>query len=370
MNVVYRMSFTLAVMHSVILLCLFCRNEFSKVMNESCGAFKALLIIGVFIGSLFIPNQFFEGFTVVTKIVSVIFLLFQMVMVIDLCYLWNESWVKKYDEGDTQYAYLLIFFTLVLYIGILVSTILMYIWFKGCGSAPLVITVNLIFVIIAGALPFTRVNPNGSIFTSGTVGAYTTYLTYAGLSNMIGCSSFQPTSVGPIVFVITGIVLVVISLLYITFGDSEQSSGNLKVAPNTDIAKGVLENKKEAETKYEEDLEDEQKKKEKKEKEGESKNPPLVQNQQQDEQPQQSGKLSDYTRSNGYIYFHLIMLASAMYMSMLLTKWGTHSATGQSADADDSSESLWFMVSTAWVTSILYIWTIVAPYFCVDRDFS
>ena len=363
-SVVYRMSFTLSIIHLLILLSLLCRNDFSRTMNEGCGACKLLLLIGVFFGALFIPNGFFDTFSTVAKLSSIFFLLFQMVMIIDLCYLWNESWIKKYDEDQTQYAYLLILFTAVLSIGTMGFTICMYIWFKGCGPSTLIITVNLVLVIIAGLLPLTRINQNGSIFTSSAVGSYTTYLTYAGLSNLPDiCNPTINSTTGPIVFLITGLILVIISLLYVTFGDSEQSSGKMKIAPNTDIVKGVLENNEESK-----DLELEDTNQINKNKEIPLRGQLDHETNHQNEESY-GGKMSDYTRSNGYIYFHIIMLISSLYVAMLLTNWGTHSANGQTFSFENNSQSMWFMVITAWITNGLYIWTVLAPYLFPEREF-
>lgn len=374
-SVVYRMSFSLSVIHGFILLCLLCRNDFSRAINEGCGAFKILLLIGTFFGALFIPNGFFESFSTIAKVTSIFFLLFQMVMIIDICYLWNESWIRKYDRGATYYAYFLIVFTVLLYAFIFGLTIAMYMWFKGCGSSTLAITINLVLVIITGLLPFTGINPGSSIFTSSAVGSYTTYFTYAGLSNIPDtCNPVGESQMGPIVFLLTGLFLVVVSLLYVTFGDSEQSSGNLKVAPNTDLAKGVLDNRSESGDLDMESSRQKQKYQElplKKAGANEShSNDTSIHEAQGADEEHAGGRISDYTRSNGYIYFHLIMLASALYVAMLLTNWGTHSANGETFSFKKNAESMWFMVSTAWITNGLYIWTLLAPVLFPDRNFS
>lgn len=384
-SVIYRMSFSLAICHSIILLCLLCRNDFSRIMNEQCWASKVLVVIGAFVGSMFIKNEFFEVYSTIAKVFSIFFLLFQIIMIIDLCYLWNESWVGNYDRGQDVYAWLLIIFTLALYIGVIVTTVFLYKWFAGCGIGTMAITANVILMLIATGLPFTGLNPNGSIFASSAVCAYTTYFTYAGLSNMIDtCNPVGDSSAGPIIFLVTGSILVIVSLLYVTFGDSQNSSGNTTIAPNTDIAKGVLEDSRDNDVEYEEDLEDERKQEQKRninlrnkdENTGEYKD---IKHDEREEEPA-GGKLSDYTRSNGYIYFHVIMLCTAFYMAMLLTNWGSADANGAANDPTakgqsfsfdkKSNESQWFMIVTAWTTSILYIWTIFAPYFCSERDFS
>ena len=371
-SIIYRMSFALVVCHALIFLALLCKNDFSRIINEQCWASKVLLLIGSFVGSMFIENSFFTAYSTLAKAFSIVFLLFQIVMIIDICYLWNERWVGNYDQGQNCYAYLLICLTVVLYVGTIVFNVMLYKWFSGCGAGSLAITTNIVLIVIATILPLTKINPNGSIFTSSTVSAYTTYLTYAGLSNIAdNCNPVRFSSSGAILFLVTGSLLVLISLLYVTFGDSQTSSGNVQVASNTDIAKGVLEDSKENEREYEEDKED----MENSARRNENRQRPNNSSHNQDytnirQEDQIRGKLSDYTRSNGYIYFHLIMIATGFYMSMLLTNWGSAAVNGRTFSFDaKNDESEWFMISTSWFTNLLYIWTIIAPYFCASREF-
>ena len=68
------------------------------------------------------------------------------------------------------------------------------------------------------------------------------------------------------------------------------------------------------------------------------------------------------------------MALIAMYFGMVLTNWGTTEWTG--GDDDDASSpeagrvAMWLNISAQWVMFGLYIWTLVAPIVCPDRDFA
>jgi len=67
------------------------------------------------------------------------------------------------------------------------------------------------------------------------------------------------------------------------------------------------------------------------------------------------------------------MTAAAMYMAMLLTNWGSLQQVenpGSSISYDLSVESMWVKIVTEWLTGLLYIWSLIAPYVLTNREFS
>jgi serine incorporator 1/3 len=79
--------------------------------------------------------------------------------------------------------------------------------------------------------------------------------------------------------------------------------------------------------------------------------------------------MKDY-HDNYYRNFHLVMLISSVYLSMLLTNWGAvdfNSKDWKTFTTSDSSKFIKFI--SAWGTSALYLWTIVAPLLFPDRNF-
>jgi hypothetical protein len=71
------------------------------------------------------------------------------------------------------------------------------------------------------------------------------------------------------------------------------------------------------------------------------------------------------------IKFHLVMASCSMYMAMLLTDWGSRQQADDTMDSYDLSvQAMWIKIITEWLTGLLYMWTLVAPYLLPGRDFG
>ena len=68
--------------------------------------------------------------------------------------------------------------------------------------------------------------------------------------------------------------------------------------------------------------------------------------------------------------FHLVMVCGALYLSMLLTQWG--SFTGESLEENESAsrQAMWVNGVGAWIAMLLFFWMRFAPIVCPSRDFS
>jgi len=69
-------------------------------------------------------------------------------------------------------------------------------------------------------------------------------------------------------------------------------------------------------------------------------------------------------------FFHLVMAMGGIFMAMLLTNWGQNNGGDQLSNSDVSIESMWIKIVSSWLTYLLFLWTILAPFFFPDRDFS
>ena len=341
---IYRISFALVIFHSFLLLFLFMRNGCSKIFNEEVWPFKILVVICLVGGFFFINNSFFETYSQISMILSLFFLIFQVVMIIDIFYLWGANWIAKYDAGGNFWMYVLVSVTVVLYSGTIYWMIRSYNWFGGCGIGSFANHTNLFFIILNTALIFAGVNPNSSLLTSGAVACYSTYLIWSGLSYMEEqCNPLLLENFTTTFHTIFGLVVIIASLVYVSVGSSDQTSGY--IAPGgVDIAKQVLAN-----------------------------NEPLMNRTDHEEgmlRRIEPSELRVY-QENSFIYFHIIMLFASCYVAMLLTNWGSPVIDGLPFFQFQASKlSMWIKVGVAWCTNILYTWTLIAPWVLPDRDFS
>lgn len=91
-----------------------------------------------------------------------------------------------------------------------------------------------------------------------------------------------------------------------------------------------------------------------------------------DDKPiRRGGRHSKEPRPVTYVYsfFHLIFALASMYSAMLLTGWGGANLAEKDI-IDVGWASVWVRITTQWITAALYIWSLVAPQFFPDRDFS
>ena len=58
-SAIIRMSFVLAVFHFLVFTLILARNTAVAIFHDGCWLFKSLLVVGMFIGSLYIKNSFF-----------------------------------------------------------------------------------------------------------------------------------------------------------------------------------------------------------------------------------------------------------------------------------------------------------------------
>ena len=67
------------------------------------------------------------------------------------------------------------------------------------------------------------------------------------------------------------------------------------------------------------------------------------------------------------------MLILSVYIVMLLTNWGDPDFNDRAIDFNiyqRNTNSYWIKLIISWCSSLLYIWTLIAPALFPDRDFS
>lgn len=353
-SVVYRVSLALVVLHVFVLFWLLFRNGCSKRFNEGVWFFKLILVLGSFILFFFIHNSVFERYSKVIMVLSLVFLLFQIIMLIDLSYIWGARWIQKYDAGKTAYAIPLFGFSLIFYAATAYGIIRSYIWFAGCGVGSAAVSITMALIILATIFIFLKTNPNGSLLTTGVVAAYSTFLTWSGLSNMDKtCNPLLNNSSTTIAHLVFGLIVIMIALLYVSIGKSSNSSG-LIATKGVDIAKEVLEDDEQPK---EATYKDEEK-------------GAIVKEKSKEQKEEEKSDTSAY-KSNSFIYFHIIMVFASFYLAMILTNWGQPAIEGKTfLQFQASNLSMWIKLGASWAALGLYNWTLIAPKIFRNREFS
>jgi len=350
---VFRISFALFFFFAVHCLLLLAKSCYK--IDSGHWMIKLLMFAGLIVLSWFIPDTFFDVYTQIARVVSGIFLLLQIVILIDFAYSWNEDWVS--EEKNWKAGVIIV--SVTFFIASLILLIFMFKWFGGSGCElenffiSFTMICTLIFTIIQ--LFFSE---KGGLLPSAVVSLYCHYLCFSSLSSdPHSCNTLNTSDE---VHLIIALILAALSISYASYNLASSNSlfggSGDEVDTNDDV---LLARDPEPVSK---DLEQPTGEKDKKK------------DKDKDEVEAAEPELDEETKAilaSRYSKFHLIMAASAMYMAMMLTNWSTRQDADSTStpDYDISLETMWIKIITQWVTIGLYTWSLIAPTLCKDREF-
>jgi hypothetical protein len=71
-----------------------------------------------------------------------------------------------------------------------------------------------------------------------------------------------------------------------------------------------------------------------------------------------------------YSWFHTTLALAAMYIAMLLTRWGEIEGVDKTLKVVDSETSVWVKICSCWMCFFLYALVMILPPACPDRTFG
>jgi len=351
---VYRISFTMACFFATLMLITACKSKAATQIHLGFWIAKLLVLLGVFAGSLFLSNDVFAGYAWAARVISPIFTFFMLTMFIDFGYNTNALFVEKDEQedvfcgcsnGGNTYKIVLIVFTLLLYAGAFTGTGYMFSHFGSggsCGFNTLALTTNLIFGIVNSFIGLTKIAPHASVFVSALVTAYTTWMTASALSSfpLAECNpSLNHSGVG---WTILSCALTGFVLAYIAKSINRWSQSTSDIASGGGVGKVATDD---------------------------------VKIQVADAPDAEVGR---EVEPQSFGFYHLLMLSVSLYLAMLLTDWGVNHGDPSDENAADYEvtrhnvgfASAWLKLGFTWACSTLYLWTLIAPRCCPNRDFG
>lgn len=332
----------------------------SGIQNGFWGI-KFLVVVGIAIGAFFMPPGFSPPWMVIGMIGGFLFILIQLVLIIDFGHTLNESWVAKYEETENKCYYALLIGTTFLGYGLsIAAVVLYYVYYTGvgtdddCPEHKAFISVNLIlcviFTVISILPKIQDVNPNSGLLQSAIISLYTMYLTWSAMSNNPdkNCNpdwlgghntTASPTPKGserdhPSLDSqsIVGLIIWFICVLYSTIRNSSHTS----------VGRMTISSSEKALT--------------------DSEAPPAADGEQRTWDDEGEGVAYSYS------FFHFMFLLASLYIMMTLTNWFSPSDDLQTLNANTAA--MWVKISSSWMCVVLYIWTLVAPAILPERDFA
>eukprot|EP00299_Pterocystis_sp_00344_P017073 c8565_g1_i1.p1 GENE.c8565_g1_i1~~c8565_g1_i1.p1 ORF type:complete len:423 (-),score=80.38 c8565_g1_i1:14-1282(-) len=313
----------------------FIQNDFFSV--------KWLLLAVTVVGSMFISNESAIQFGYVAAVGGGFFLLIGVMLVLEFAYGWNDSWVAKLDEtGNKGWGYMVLGAAFLCYASSITIWVLLFVYFggDGCTQTTTFVSVTIVLSVLITALSLPEKVQQGAILPCGVVVLYCSWLCASAVMSIpldenskcearhsrLSDSSEQGMRA-------VGVVFTIFCVTYATIRAASSGQDLTGGKPRPDAA--LLDNEKgdKVEAKAEEDE-------------------------------------TDHVQYN-YSFFQLIYALGAMYFAMVMINWNI--------EFDDKDHSygrmsqwgnVWIKMATQWLTFVLYIWSLIAPLACPDRDFS
>lgn len=350
---IYRVTFVLAVFHlfmALITIGVSRKNDCRVSIQDGFWGIKILLLVGAIVGCFFIPNAFFEVYGWIALFASGLFILIQLLILVDFAHSWAENWITKMEDEQSQYEggkkwfVILAVTTSGIFLLCLGASIAMYILFahhtSDCGNNIVFITLN---IILCGFVAFLSINPKiqdanpkSGLLQAAVVTGYVTYLTWAALMSVDNntCNPFLSTTGASNVSALVGAIITIVAVLY--------SAVRASVS--------VLANES---------------------KETEEKEPLTKEESANDSEDYEDKTDPDGPVSYSFSKFHVIFALGAMYVAMLMSDWYTVTKTGDyKTTVDTGPAAMWVKLVSSWLCIILYSWTLLGPVVLPDRDWN
>lgn len=383
---VYRLTFSLAIFHLILAILLYnvkSSRDVRSSLQNGFWAWKIGALLGLLsLSFIVLPNSFF---IFVSKFIqlpaAIIFLLIQLVLLIDFAYSFTNVLISHYEETESKLSvFVLLGLTFIAFIFTIAITIVNFIYFGlpgkdksgdiiGDGTCKLnqfFIIFNIIICIIVSIgsiIPSVQeANPRSGLAQAAMVIIYSTYLLSSALISEpnITCNPFlrdhksnhdpnNPiTNKTPTNIVVYGAILTFIAIAYST---TRSASSDFFSSPGSFAG-----------------LDDEDRE-------------PLLTNSNygnnDDDEDDEYGGVEDDEKDSvqySYSFFHIIFMLAAMYICMLVTNWKQ-----VKQDNDDSGGvvvigrsmwAVWVKIVSSWVAVLLYGWSLIAPLILTDRIFD
>ena len=281
-------------------------------------------------------DESMEAYAFCARLGSGVFLVIQMIIVLDVAFAWSESWASGEHWG---WIAGLLASTVGMYAATIALFVEMYAAYapnRECRRNVAMITSVAVLCVVLAVITFHPSSREGCLLPSAAVTLYCAYLCYSALASEPSTYACRPRTIAdadealrkPANLVTTMFTLA--SVVYAAVRAGESNFWDMEPSNEGGELREVLN-----------DVDDDD----------------------DDDDDEARGPVK-----YSYSFFHLIFALAAMYTSMLLTGWGTRREDDTEAVGNDWT-SVWVKFSSVWVAGALYAWCLVAPALFPDREF-
>ncbi|XP_008210231.1 serine incorporator 1 isoform X5 [Nasonia vitripennis] len=357
---VYRISLIMTlffILMSVMMIGVKSTKDPRAGIQNGFWAIKYLLLIGGMIGAFFIPEGSF-GITWMYfgMIGGFLFILIQLILIIDFAHTWADAWVGNYEETESKGWYAaLLGATILNYCLALTGVVLLHVYFTksdDCSLNKFFISINVILCVIVSAvsiLPKIQEHqPRSGLLQSSVMSLYVVYLTWSGVSNspdrecnpgFLGIiSNNDVVAQNQMAFDKESIIGLVIWFSCVLYSSLRTASKSNRITMSENVLiqdNGAVEGRSG-------DAED-----------GGAK----VWDNEED------------TVAYNWSFFHFMFALATLYVMMTLTNWYKPNQSSLET-LNSNAASMWVKIVSSWACMGLYTWSLVAPAVLTERDFS
>ncbi|KAH3661651.1 hypothetical protein OGAPHI_006501 [Ogataea philodendri] len=337
-----------------------------------------------------VPDKFFLSWGNSFSILfSIWFILIGLILLVDFAHEWAETCMERIEEGEIYlddsesdsgcmegpafWRSLLVGGTLGMYAGVVVLTVLMYIYFSrsGCGLNTFAITLNLLLTLAATALSVAPVvqeyNPNAGLAQSSMCCIYCTYLVFSACLSEPDdkqCNPLVRYASTRTFSVIVGAFFTFTAVAYTTTRAAGNSAfhhkSNANYASGLDPVSNIVSEQPSRKDMRIEALR--QAVNEGSLPESALNDPSYFEDSEDDLGEEQT------SIKYNYVLFHWIFFLATQYIASLLTvNVNVDQGPGTFVPVGRTYFNFGMKVTSSWMCYGLYIWTLLAPVFFPDR---
>ncbi|XP_066931557.1 uncharacterized protein [Clytia hemisphaerica] len=353
---VYRIIFAMTAFHFILALLMIRVKKvtsFRARLNNGLWMFKMGLIFGLTFATFYIPKRIgiFRIWMYLSLTGGFMFIMFQIILVIDFGNSWSLTWAEKLETGQTKLWYVaMAIVTLLIFAVCFVALIAFYIYFTHpanvmkCNANFFYISFMGMQCVLAVAVSVTpsvqNHLPGAGLLQSSVVILYALYLTWNTLSSepdsscnplgniILEYDSYTGVSGGAIFGCLLTLVLLIFACTVRTT-TSHLGKYGLALAESETYAMATLyeDTKKTDDETRTRDYE---------------------------------FSLVDYVGYN-YSFFHIIMSLASMHILMVLTNWHSPEENSSMKTLVKNWPSVWVQMASSFACILLYIWFLVTP---------
>lgn len=342
----------------------------SKAFHNALWPLKLLLVFApLMIGMMFVPAEVVDAFVWVARCGAAVFVVLQMVVIVDLAYAVNDWFVAQSNadsiagyqpQGDNGFftnlfscggldeaLTTLLSISLLLFASAITGIVLLFVFYSACRVTTAFVAMTLVLCVAATVTQLFA--ETGNLLTSASVSAYAVFVAYTAVSRIPNrrCNPFLRKD--DILGIVLGLCLALISLAWTTHSTSAAVANILDTTENPMSRELVSRSADDAGDAADDDDEEI----------GSSEIPaPPIE------------CLDGGDTEN--VRFNLSLVLVAMYIACQLTSWGTWTRGVDSSLSSPLAGSVasWMNISAVFVIFLVYFWTLIAPWLFPDRDFS